>query len=98
MANSSEWVSKLKTLFPTKDPAEAARGKSGEIEAGRPPAKERREGDLIPVIAVALAVVGMCVFYLRPQVSLPLANVDGPPPNREDNWGSEQEPPPNWQS
>jgi hypothetical protein len=88
---------RLKQLFPTKDPAEAARGTSGEIEAGKPPAKERREGDLIPVIAVALAVVGMCVYFLRPQ-PMPSLNVDGPPANREDNWGSEQTPPESWQN
>jgi hypothetical protein len=79
---------RLKELFPTSNPAQASQGPSGEREAQRPPAKERLDGDYIPVVAVLVGVVILTVAFLRPQ-RLNLA--PGGPPNHETMENSESD-------
>jgi hypothetical protein len=55
----------FKELFPTTDPGEAARGKTGELEAKGPPAPERSSGDWVPIIAVGVGIALLALAFLR---------------------------------
>jgi hypothetical protein len=78
----------LKELFPTTDPREAARDRTGAREASRPAAKERREGDYIPVIAVIVGIALLALAFLKP------VSLSDPEPQQNDRQNSESD----WQT
>jgi hypothetical protein len=83
---------RLKELFPTTDPAAASRGKAGEVEAQKPPPKERRDGDYIPVVAVLVGVAILTVAFLRPQHLSPAPSAARNPETTEDSYENDWPP------